>query len=80
MNLPLYVQRKSMLHLVRFSDRCFNAIRNSALLAVLGTSMSVTSSMVVADWPEFRGDGQNGVNLKMYVGINQQKDLVGRLP
>ena len=56
MNPPLYVQRKSMLHLVGFSGRCFNAMRYSAVLAVLGTSMS----MAVADWPEFRGDAQNG--------------------
>jgi outer membrane protein assembly factor BamB len=61
MNPLLYVQRKSMLHLVRFSDLCFNAIRSSAALAVLGTSMSFMSPMAVADWPEFRGESQNGI-------------------
>lgn len=61
MNPLLYVQRKSMLHLVRFSDLCFNAIRSSAALAVLGTSMTVMSPLAVADWPEFRGESQNGI-------------------
>jgi outer membrane protein assembly factor BamB len=60
MNPLLYVQRKSMRHLVRFSDRCFDAIRTSALFAVLGSSMSLTSPTTAADWPEFRGDSQNG--------------------
>lgn len=50
-----------MLHLVRFSDLCFNAIRSSAALAVLGTSMTVMSPLAVADWPEFRGESQNGI-------------------
>lgn len=61
MNPLLYVQRKSMLHLVRFSDLCFNAIRSSAALAVLGTSMTVMPPLAVADWPEFRGESQNGI-------------------
>jgi outer membrane protein assembly factor BamB len=49
-----------MRHLVRFSDRCFGAIRTSALFAALGTSVSLTSPVASADWPEFRGDSQNG--------------------
>lgn len=49
-----------MRHPSKFSIRCFRAFRNSALLAFLSTSAFLTTPVVMADWPEFRGVTQNG--------------------